>query len=306
MGDDHAHGVDDLRDTQRRVLWVALVANGGFMVAEIVGGIAFSSLALLADAAHMASDVGGLAIALIAQALAVRPSSVRHSYGLQRAEVLGAMVNGILLVATSGWIVVEAIRRLGDEPDVDGTGLLVVASLGLAVNLGSAVLLARHRGRNLNLQGAFIHMAADAAGSVAAIAAGVAVVVWDATWVDPAASILIAGLVLWAAWGLLADTAQVLLEGTPSGIEPEEISRAITAQPGIDGLHHLHVWSLASDTPALSAHLVVEGEITMHEAQQRGEAVRTVLERDFGIAHATLELECHPCAPETEDGHSHR
>ncbi len=304
MGDGHRHGVEGLRDSQRRVLWITLVANGGFMVAEVVGGIAFSSLALLADAAHMASDVGGLTIALIAQSLVIRPSSARHSYGLQRAEVVGALVNGILLVATSGWIIFEAVRRLGDDPDVDGAGLLVVATLGLAVNVGSAALLARYRRHNLNMRGAFIHMAADAAGSVAAIAAGVAVVAWDATWVDPAASIFIALLVLWAAWGLLAATVQVLLEGTPAGLEPEAISRAITAQPGIDGLHHLHVWSLASDTPALSAHLVVDGEISMHEAQQRGEAVRTLLERDFGIAHATLELECHPCAPDGTD-HPH-
>jgi cobalt-zinc-cadmium efflux system protein len=301
MGDGHTHGAEDLRATQRRVLWITVFANGGFMVVEIVGGIAFASLALLADAAHMASDVGGLTIALIAQSLVIRPSSTRHSYGLQRAEVLGALVNGILLVATSGWIIFEAVRRFGDEADVEGGGLLVVATLGLLVNLGSAVLLARYRGHNLNMRGAFLHMAADAAGSVAAMVAGVAVVAWDADWVDPAASIFIAVLVLWAAWGLLAATVQVLLEGTPEGLEPEAISRAITAQPGIDGLHHLHVWSLASDTPALSAHLVVDGEISMHEAQQRGEAVRLLLERDFGIAHATLELECHPCAPEGSD-----
>ena len=304
MTGGHGHDHGDVRGAQRRVLWITLAANGGFLVAEVVGGIVFSSLALLADAAHMASDVGGLAIALIAQSLVDRPGSTRHSYGLQRAEVLGALVNGILLVATSGWIIFEAVRRFGDEVDVEGGGLLVVATIGLAVNLGSAVLLARHRDHNLNMRGAFLHMASDAAGSVAAIAAGVAIVAWGADWVDPAASILIALLVLWSAWGLLAATVQVLLEGTPSGLDPVTISDAITAQPGIDGLHHLHVWSIASDTPALSAHLVVEGEISMHEAQQRGERVRRLLEDDFGITHATLELECHPCA-EPAEAHAH-
>jgi cobalt-zinc-cadmium efflux system protein len=293
---DHDRGAEP-----RRVLWITLAANGGFLVAEVVGGIAFSSLALLADAAHMASDVVGLAIALVAQSLVDRPSSTRHSYGLQRAEVLGALANGILLVATTGWIVVEAIGRFGDEVQVEGGGLLVVATLGLVVNLASTALLARHRDHNLNLRGAFLHMASDAAGSVAAIAAGVAVVVWDANWVDPAASLVIAALVLWSTWGLLAGTVQVLLEGTPAGLDPGTISDAITAEPGIDGLHHLHVWSIASDTPALSAHLVVEGEISMHEAQQRGERVRALLEHRFGITHATLELECHPCAEPAPD-----
>jgi cobalt-zinc-cadmium efflux system protein len=296
----HDHGAP------RRVLWITLVANGGFLVAEVVGGIAFSSLALLADAAHMASDVVGLAIALVAQSLVDRPGSTRHSYGLQRAEVLGALANAILLVATTGWIVVEAVGRFGDEVDVDGGGLLVVAALGLLVNLVSAAMLARHRDHNLNLRGAFIHMASDAAGSLAAVAAGVAVVAWDADWVDPAASLVIAALVLWSTWGLLRATVQVLLEGTPAGLDPATITAAITAEPGIDGLHHLHVWSLASDTPALSAHLVVDGEISMHEAQQRGERVRQLLEDRFGIAHATLELECHPCAEPAEvHGHQH-
>jgi cobalt-zinc-cadmium efflux system protein len=295
----HDHG------QPRRVLWITLVANGAFLVVEVVGGIAFSSLALLADAAHMASDVAGLAIALVAQSLVDRPGSTRHSYGLQRAEVLGALANGILLVATTGWIVVEAVGRFGDEVAVEGGGLLVVATLGLLVNLVSAAMLARHRDDNLNLRGAFLHMASDAAGSVAAIAAGVAVVTWDADWVDPAASLVIAALVLWSTWGLLVATVQVLLEGTPAGLDPSVITAAITAEPGIDDLHHLHVWSLASATPALSAHLVVDGEISMHEAQQRGERVRAMLEDRFGITHATLELECHPCAEPVDVHHQH-
>ncbi len=303
-GHAHTHGagpVGELRAKQRRALWWALAANGGFLVAEVVGGIAFSSLALLADAAHMASDVVGLAIALVAQALLDRPSSHRHTYGLQRAEVLGALVNGVLLVATSAWIVFAAIQRLGDPVEVDGAGLLVVALLGLVVNLGSAVGIARVRGNSLNMRGAFVHLASDAAGSVAAILAGIAIVAWGADWVDPVASILIAVLVLWSTWGLLRDTVQVLLEGTPTGLEPDRLIDAILTGTDVSEVHHLHVWSLASDTPALSAHLVVDGELTMHEAQERSEDVRRVLADRFGVAHATLELECHPCdEPEHE------
>jgi cobalt-zinc-cadmium efflux system protein len=302
MGEGHDHHLDvaGLRDRQRRVLWWVLAANGAFLVVEVVGGIVFSSLALLADAAHMATDVSGLAIALVAQTLLGRPSSRRHSYGLQRAEVLGAMANGILLVATAGWIMFEAVQRFGDEVEVEGGGLLVVATLGLLVNVVSAVLLARVRGRSLNLQGAFVHMLADAAGSVAAIGAGVAVVLADAYWVDAAASILIAVLVLWSSWGLLRDTVHVLLEGSPSEIDAERVLATIRATGVVDDVHHLHVWSLASDAPALSAHLVVDGSITMHEAQERGAVVRQALEDEFGVLHSTLELECHPCR---EDEH---
>ena len=222
------------------------------------------------------------------------PHEERRIEGRRRAIVL------VRAEAHLAWLM-EGARERGRQP----VGVIEAAARGAALGEAEEIEVTVARFVCAGLSEPAAQPGVEAKGSTAPIA-GVAVVVWDASWVDPAASILIAGLVLWAAWGLLADTAQVLLEGTPLGIEPEEISRAITAQPGIDGLHHLHVWSLASDTPALSAHLVVEGEITMHEAQQRGEAVRTVLERDFGIAHATLELECHPCAPETEDGHSHR
>jgi cobalt-zinc-cadmium efflux system protein len=291
---DHHHGV---RAAQRRALLIALGANGAFMVAEIVGGLAFNSLALLADAAHMASDVVALAIALIAQHLLERPASARHSFGLQRAEVLGALGNGVLLLATAGFILVEAFRRLGQPLEVAGGGLLVVAALGLAINLGSAVLLARTGGRNLNIRGASMHMLADAAGSVGAITAGVAVVLFGADWVDPAVSILIGLLVVWSAWRLLRDTVHVLLEGTPQAIDLTEIEGLLRAQPSVESIHHLHVWNLASDTPAMSAHVVMAGQIDLHEAQARGDRLKELLAQRYGIAHATLELECHLCGP---------
>jgi cobalt-zinc-cadmium efflux system protein len=299
----HVHGVS--RATQSRALWIALVANSGFLVAEVVGGLAFRSLALLADAAHMLSDVVGLAIAIVAQRLLDRPATARHSYGLQRAEVLGAQANGLTLLAVSGWIVYEAIHRVGSPDDVSGGGVLVIAALGLAVNLGSAVVLSRAQGSSLNMRGAFIHMAADAAGSVAAITAGVAILVWGADWVDPVASIAIAALVLWSAWGLLRDTVHVLLEGTPRGFDPETIEAALLADLDVEAVHHLHLWNLASDVPALSAHVVLEGERTLHEAQTSGERLKAMLETNYGISHSTLELECHPCEPSAESGHEH-
>jgi cobalt-zinc-cadmium efflux system protein len=296
-GHAHAH-----RATQRRALWISLVANAGFMVVEVVGGFAFNSLALLADAAHMLSDVAGLGIALVAQQLVDRRATARHSYGLQRAEVLGAQANGIILLAVAGWIMFEAVGRIGDPADVAGAGLLVVATLGLLVNVASAVLLARAQGQSLNMRGAFVHMAADAAGSVAAIAAGVAIVVWDANWVDPVASIVIAVLVLFAAWGLLRDTAQVLLEGTPRGMDPAIVEATLAADAEVEAVHHLHLWNLASDVPAMSAHIVLRGEeVTLHDAQASGDRLKALLDTRFGITHATLELECHPCDPAPDE-----
>lgn len=297
MAGDHHH--DPIRvDARRRVLWVVLVANAAALVAEAVAGVVFGSLALLADAAHLLSDVGGLGIALLAHSMVTRPPSARHSFGLHRAEILGAQANGVLLVASAGWVSFEGVRRLSDAASregIEGGGLLVVATLGLIVNVGSAIALARVAGRNLNMRGALVHMVADAAGSVAAIAAGLAVVIGGATWVDPAASLVIAGLVLWAAVRLLRQAGHILLEGTPEGVDLGEVQRAIESVPGITGVHHLHMWSLASEVPALSAHVVVEGDVPLHEAQARGDELRAMLSDRFGVGHATLELECHEC-----------
>lgn len=280
---------------QRRALWLALVANGLFLLVEVAGGVVFRSLALLADAAHMLSDVAALSIALVAQRLLHRPATPRHSFGLQRAEVLGAQANGLILLAVAGWIVYEAVRRIGEPADVVGGGLVVVAVVGLAVNIGSTVLLVRVQGESLNMRGAVLHMVVDAAGSVAAIATGVAVVVWQADWMDPLMSIVIALLVVWSAWRLLRDTANVFLEGTPRGMDPGRVEAALAADDAVEAVHHLHLWNLASDVPALSAHVLLCGDVSLHEAQATGDRLKALLDRRFGIAHATLELECHAC-----------
>jgi len=292
----HAHAHPGARAAERRrVLWLVLIVNAVYAVVEIVGGFLFDSLSLLADAAHMFSDVTGLAIALVAQALLLRPASPRHSYGLQRAEVLGALANGVLLVASAGWIVVEALRRIGDAPEVNGRGLLVVASIGLVINLVSAVALNRSAGHSLNMRAAVVHSASDAAASLGVIVAALAIVFADATWVDPAVSIGIGVLVLISAWGLLRDTTHVLLEGTPRNLGADDVVATLLAEPEVIGVHHVHLWNLASETTAMSAHVVLEGPETLHDAQERGDQLRVLLEERFGIEHATLELECHPC-----------
>ena len=290
----------DARSKRRGALWIALAANAVLMAAEIAGGFAFRSLALLTDAVHLLTDVSGLAIALLAIGLQARPITERHTFGLQRAEVLAAQANAFILIAVTIWIAVEAVQRLITPVDVRGAGLAIVAGGGLVVNLACARLLHEVAGRSLNMRGAFLHVALDAAGSLAALVAGLAIVLWDVPRVDPVVSLLIGSLVLWAAWRLLVDTTHVLLEGTPEGLDAAGVERAIVDHDGVEGVHHLHLWSLASDVPALSAHVVLRGEMSLHDAQVRGEGVKAMLAERFGIDHATLELECHRDHPEPE------
>jgi cobalt-zinc-cadmium efflux system protein len=284
---------------QSKALRVALLVNGLYLGVEVVGGIVFDSLALVADGAHMFSDVAALSIALGAQRLIDRPPSARHTYGFQRAEVLAAQANAILLVVAAIWIVVEAAGRISDPPEVSGAGLLSIATIGLLVNLGSAFALWRWRDASLNMRAAFVHLSLDAAGSVGAMAAGSAVFFFGMDRADAFVSIGIAILILWSAFHLMTETTHVLLEGAPRGIDTREVERAIAADHAVEEVHHLHVWNLASDTPALSAHVVVANEERLHEAQLHADRVKQMLRDRFGIEHATLELECHRCGPHT-------
>jgi cobalt-zinc-cadmium efflux system protein len=297
-----AEAAPSIASGRRRALIAALAANAAFLGAEVAGGVVFGSLVLVADAAHMASDVAALVLALIAVQLSDRPNTARHTYGLQRAEVLGAAANAVALFGVSAFVVYEAVRRLQHAHAVAGLGLLVVASGGLVVNVLSALMLARRAGRSLNMRAAALHMATDAAGSLAAMAAGVAVLLWHALWFDAVASIAVSALVVWSAWKLLAEAVQVLLEGAPRGIDVREAERLIAADPAVQSVHHVHVWSLASDTPALSAHVVVGEPVSLHDAQLYGDRLKSVLAQRLGIHHATLELECHDCQPDADAG----
>jgi cobalt-zinc-cadmium efflux system protein len=302
----HAHTAPSDRSSTThqarvRALQIALAANGVFFGVQLVAGIVFGSLALIADSAHMASDVVALALALLAQNLVTRPASVRNTYGMQRAEVLAAQANAAVLVLVSGWVVYEAIQRFSNPEPIDGLGVVIVGLLGLAVNAGSAWIIARSSGGNLNLRGAFLHLASDAAGSVGVVIAGLVVMITGAEWVDPLISILISVLVLIAAWQLLRDATRVLLEGAPKGLDVTEVEQALTTADGVEAVHHLHVWSIGSETPALSAHVVLTGDLTLHEAQARGDQLKSELVDKFGIEHATLELECHSCDDDEHD-----
>ncbi len=292
-GTDHAfeHGGDIARTGQRRALGFALGVNAALLGVEVAGGIIFGSLALLADAAHLVSDVAGLGIALGAAILTARPASARHSFGFARAEVMGAQLSALLLLVAGVWILYEGVSRLGEPVPVQGVGMAAIATLGLLTNAGSAIVLRRAQGKSLNMRASFVHLATDAAGSLGALGAGVAIWAWGWTSADTIVSMATAVLVLWAGWGLLRESTHVLMEGTPRGLSSDEVAAAIRGVDGVAGVHHLHLWNLASDVPAASAHIVVYGQPTLREAQAVTEAVRAELADRFGLIHVTVELE---------------
>jgi cobalt-zinc-cadmium efflux system protein len=269
---------------------VALAINAALLVATVVGGLLTDSLALLADAGHLASDVGAIAVGLIAARLAgVAPTPAR-TYGLQRSEVLGALANGVLLLVVAVLIVVEALSRLGDPPDVTGAGVLVLGLVGLAGNAAATWVLAAGERADINLEGVLRHSAADALSSVGVIVAGVLVLAagWNAA--DPIASMLIAVLIAAGSWRLLKEPVDVLLESAPAGTDVRAVGEAMAADPQVVEVHDLHVWTVTSGFPALSAHVLVERGADRDDVLARME--RTLEDR-FDIQHTTLQVvEC--------------
>jgi cobalt-zinc-cadmium efflux system protein len=287
---DHLH---DVRAQNRRVLAVVLGLTAAFTLVEVVGGIATGSLALLADAAHMLSDNFALALALLAVWLAGRPSTPDRSFGYQRAEILAALVNGVILVALAIWIFVEAWQRFSNPPDVLAGWVAVVAVLGLAVNLGSAYLLYRHGSDTLNIRAALRHVLADALGSVGVLASAFVILVTGWQYADPIAGVVIGLLVLASSWTVLRDSVQILLEGAPKGIDAAALGRRLAEMPGVVDVHDLHVWTITSGFHALSAHVLVERGDDCHARRRE---LEDVLLREYGIEHTTLQVD-HVAAP---------
>jgi cobalt-zinc-cadmium efflux system protein len=284
----HSHALEARSRGDRAALGVALALIGGFFVVEVVAGLLAGSLAVLADAAHMLSDTGSLALAFFASWLAARPATPQRSFGFRRAEILAALANGVALVAVSIWIFVAAIARLGDPPDVPGAWIMVVGIVGLAVNVAAAVVLARAGARSLNVRAALTHVLADLLGSIGVIAAGAVVLATGWEYADPIAALAIAVLVLLSSWRILRESVGILLEETPAGIDAVEVGHALAAGEGVVQVHDLHIWTITSGFPALAAHVLVE------RGSDAG-AVRIELERmlheRFGLDHTTLQVE---------------
>jgi cobalt-zinc-cadmium efflux system protein len=271
-------------------LAVTLALAGGYMLVEVAGGLLSGSLALLADAGHMLSDVAALALSLFAMRLATRPPTARRTYGYHRAEILAALANGAALVAIAVLIVREAVARFVQPTEVRASLMLAVAAGGLLVNLASLALLHRDRGASLNLRGAWLHVLTDALGSVQAIAAGALIALFGWRWADPLASILIALLVAFSAWGLVRESVSILMESVPHGLDLEALGRALRAVEGVAGVHDLHVWTITSGFVSVSAHV----HVTPGAEAAVLACVTDLLAHEFGITHSTIQVEPAP------------
>ncbi len=287
-GHDHGHDHGSHRSKNQKRLAITLLAVAGYMVAEVIGGLATNSLALLADAAHMLSDVGALALSLFALWIARRPARSSHTYGYYRTEILAALVNGATLVLVAIYIFVEAYERLGEPPEVQGGLMAAIAVGGLAVNLLGLWILNGGRGESLNMEGAWLHVLTDALGSVGAIVAGVLIWLGGWNWIDPLVSVAIGLLVLYSSWSLLRESVSVLMEGAPGHLDVDEVRDALQTIPGVVAVHDLHVWTVTSGIVALSAH-VSTGEPTAPRPLL--EQIRETLHERFAINHVTIQLE---------------
>jgi cobalt-zinc-cadmium efflux system protein len=282
----HAHGVS--ADADRRKLAIALALIVGFMCIEVVVGIAAHSLALLSDAAHMLSDAGALALSLVAIRLARRPASGAMTYGLKRSEILAAAINGTTLLVLGLFIVYEGVRRLVEPPDVEGAAVLIVAVAGVAVNLAATWVLAGANRRSLNVEGAFQHILTDLFAFIATAIAGAVILATGFGRADGIAALLVAALMLRAAYGLLRESGRVFLEASPRGIDPEAIGRRMAAVSGVAEVHDLHIWEVTSGFPALSAHVLVGRENNCHDARRE---LERMLHDEFEIEHTTLQVD---------------
>lgn len=290
----HAHR------TGSRELKIVLVMTAAYMLAETIGGILTNSLALLADAGHMLSDVGSLGLSLIAMRFAAKPRTANMTYGYYRAEILAALVNGVTLVGISIFIFYEAATRFQSPRTVLSAPMLVVASAGLLVNLGGALILSRKKGESLNVRGAFLHVLADALGSVGAIAAGGIMLATGWYLADPIVSVLIALLILFSSWRLLKESVTVLMEGAPPHINSMEIEEAIKNIPGVEEVHDLHIWTVTSGFDAISAHVVVMDSGTVFDAQKVLKQVRLLTKQRFNIEHTTIQIEHRQGSPKAK------
>jgi cobalt-zinc-cadmium efflux system protein len=287
-GHEHAHGHHHhvSPNAMGKSFAIGLSVNLAYMVVEIIAGLAVHSVALLADAAHNASDVLGLLAAFVAGQLATRAATATFTYGMRRASILAALANASLLLVVTGGIAWEAVLRLIHTPHVGGGTVMVVAA-GILVNGGTALLFMRGQD-DLNVRGAFLHMAGDAALAAATVVAGFIILLTHWNWVDPITSLIVAGAIILATWSLLRQSVAMSMDAVPPGLDTKKITACLTAVPGVVSVHDLHVWPVSTTETALTAHVVRASpadDATLLAAAQHE------LEEHFGILHATLQLE---------------
>jgi cobalt-zinc-cadmium efflux system protein len=295
MNDHHDHSGDSHDHTagaSARRLWIALALTGGFVAAEVAGGLVFGSLALLSDAAHMFTDTAALAIALAAIKIGQRPPDDRRTFGHRRFEILAAAFNAVLLLGVAVYVVVEGVHRIAQPEPIQSAGMLAVAGLGLVANLISMRVLAGGKDRSLNVKGAYLEVWADMLGSVGVILGALVIHFTGWRWVDPVVAIAIGLWVLPRTWILLRDTSNILLESAPPGVSVEALRATILRTEGVKSLHDLHVWITGADTPTAMAHVELEDET---DAEVVRLALLARLRSDFHIEKAAIQTERGPC-----------
>jgi cobalt-zinc-cadmium efflux system protein len=289
-GAAHQH---DLRGASRRSLWAALALITSYMLVEVGGGLISHSLALLADAGHMATDAATIGLALLAMWMATRPASFKRTFGFYRTEILAALLNALSLWLVAAWIFFEAYRRFLNPPQVQGELMLSVGLVGLLVNLAAAWVLYRSAGESLNVEGAFLHVLGDLLGSIAVVAGGLLIITLSWYIADPIFGVVIGIIILFSSGRLLWKVSHVLMEGTPASLDLQRLCRRLEQVQGLTGVHDIHAWSITSGYEVLSAHVTTE--LTAREKpDDMLQRLRAIAAREFGIAHVTIQLENSP------------
>lgn len=299
MSTEHRRHNHSTAQANERKLWLVLGLTAGFIAAEVIGGLLTRSLALISDAAHMFTDAAALAVSLAAIRIAQRAADRKRTFGYYRFEILAAAFNASLLFLVAGYILYEAYQRFLAPPDIQSIGMLVVASLGLVVNVIGMSLLRSGSETSLNIKGAYLEVWSDMLGSVGVIVAAVVIYLTGWAWIDPLVAVAIGLWVLPRTWILLKESLNVLLEGVPQGLELDEIEQALLAIPGVTALHDLHVWALSSGKNSLTAHLVMQSP--SYAEQEVLRAASEMLTSRFGMTHTTVQIEIEQCTQATDD-----
>ena len=286
----HCHSVS-------KRLRIAIPLTASIFLIEFVGGIWSGSLALLSDSLHVLFDATALILSYIAIVMAARPATDRHSYGLHRMEILAALINGVVLFATSGWILYESVERFFNPQGIHTAGMLLIAAVGFAVNLAVTLLLHQHHHHDLNVRSAYLHVLGDTLASAAVIIGGIVMHYTGWYAIDPVLGFAIGILLVWGSGRLVYESLHILMEGVPRGMTVEEVVEAVKAVPGVGDFHRVHIWSLCSHIRALSAHIIIDGshDISVEAALEK---VNTLLEGRYHITHTTLQSECLNCSSE--------
>jgi len=286
---EHAHSRHkDKASRNKRRIALTLIFTTAYMVAEIVGGITSNSLALLADAGHMLSDVVALALSLFAIWIAQKPPNSRQSFGYHRAEILVALINGVTLIGISIVIFYEAIQRLKSPEPIEGSTMMLVALGGLAINIVGLALLYKGRSDNLNIKGAWLHVLMDTFGSIGVVLSGIMIWAFEMTIFDPIASMVISGLVIYSAWSLIKETVAVLMESAPGHIDPDLLREALLSTEGVFEIHDLHVWTIATGLESMSCHVIAQTAVDHPQLLYR---LRHMLSDKFHLNHVTIQIE---------------